>query len=78
MKKLFFISVFSASFAFAGAVCAQVDAPSDPQALIKTATQLVLDEVRTRAIERNEIPRKMDIVNRDIPPHIDFRRTLAA
>jgi phospholipid transport system substrate-binding protein len=34
---------------FGGTVCAQVDDQSDPQALIKTATQSVLDEVRTRA-----------------------------
>jgi phospholipid transport system substrate-binding protein len=75
MKKVFFIPVLSALFAFGGAVCAQVDDRSDPQALIKTATQQVLDEVRTRAIEPDDIPRIMDIVNRDILPYSDFRRT---
>lgn len=75
MKKLFFVPVFSALFAFGGAVCAQVDEQSGPQALIRTATQQVLDEVRTRAIEPSDIPRIMDIVNRDILPYIDFRRT---
>lgn len=75
MKKLFFIPVFSALCAFGGAVSAQIDDQSDPQALIKTATQQVLDEVRTRAIEPSQIVRIMDIVNRDILPYIDFRRT---
>ena len=75
MQKLFFITVLSAMFAFGGAVCAQVNDQSDPQALIKSATQQVLDEVRTRANESSDIPRIMDIVNRDILPHIDFHRT---
>jgi phospholipid transport system substrate-binding protein len=75
MKRLFVIPVFSALFAFGGAVCAQVDNQPDPQALIKTATQQVLDEVHTRVIEPSDIPRIMDIVNRDILPWIDFRRT---
>ncbi|CAB3800130.1 MlaC/ttg2D family ABC transporter substrate-binding protein [Pararobbsia alpina] len=75
MKKLFFIPIFFALFAFGGAVCAQIDDKSDPQALIKTATQQVLDEVRTRAVEPSDIPRIMDIVNRDILPYIDFHRT---
>jgi phospholipid transport system substrate-binding protein len=75
MKKLFLISVLSASFAFGSAVYAQIDDQSNPQALIKTATQQVLDEVRTRAIEPDDIPRIMAIVNRDILPYTDFRRT---
>jgi phospholipid transport system substrate-binding protein len=75
MKRLFFIPILSALFAFAGVVLAQADDQSDPQALIKTATQQVLDEVRTRAIEPDDIPRIMDIVNRDILPYTDFRRT---
>jgi phospholipid transport system substrate-binding protein len=75
MKKLFLISVLSAFFAFGSAVYAQVDDQSNPQALIKTATQKVLDEVRVREIEPDDIPRIMAIVNRDILPYTDFRRT---
>ena len=52
----------------------QVDS-SEPQALSRTATQKILDEVLTRAINPNDIPRIMDIVNRDILPYTDFRRT---
>ncbi|MBB2926949.1 MlaC/ttg2D family ABC transporter substrate-binding protein [Paraburkholderia silvatlantica] len=61
-----------ATAAFAQSV--QVD-QSDPQALIKTATQQVLDEVRTKAIAPDDIARIQDIVNRDILPYVDFRRT---
>jgi phospholipid transport system substrate-binding protein len=75
MKKLFLISVLSAFFALDSAVYAQVDDQSNPQALIKTATQKVLDEVRVRAIEPEDIPRITAIVNRDILPYTDFRRT---
>jgi phospholipid transport system substrate-binding protein len=61
-------------FSFDGVAYAQVD-QSDPQLLIRTATQQVLDEVRTQAIAPDDIPRIMDIVNRDILPYTDFRRT---
>ncbi|TDN63330.1 ABC transporter substrate-binding protein [Paraburkholderia sp. BL10I2N1] len=74
MKILFLIPVFSALFMFGGAAYAQVD-QSDPQALIKTVTQQILDEVHTRAIEPTDISRIKDVVNRDILPYIDFHRT---
>ncbi len=48
---------------------------TDPQALIKTATQQVLDEVRSQAIAPDDIPRIRGIVDRDILPYVDFRRT---
>ncbi|WP_296660471.1 phospholipid-binding protein MlaC [Paraburkholderia sp.] len=48
---------------------------SDPQALIKTATQQVLDEVRAQAIAPEDIARIRDIVDRDILPYVDFNRT---
>lgn len=54
---------------------ANVDDQSDPQALIRTVTQSVLDEIRVRAIEPDDIGRILDIVHRDILPYIDFRRT---
>lgn len=56
------------------ALAANVD-QADPQALIKGATQQVLDEVRTRSIAPDDIPRIRDIVDRDILPYVDFRRT---
>jgi phospholipid transport system substrate-binding protein len=74
MKTLSLLTLCAALFLFGGAAYAQVD-QSDPQLLIKTATQQILDEVRTRAIAPDDIPRIMDIVNRDILPYTDFRRT---
>jgi phospholipid transport system substrate-binding protein len=74
MKTLSLLTLCAALFSFDGVAYAQVD-QSDPQLLIRTATQQVLDEVRTQAIAPDDIPRIMDIVNRDILPYTDFRRT---
>lgn len=74
MKKILLSSLCAALFLLGRLAYAEVD-QSDPQALIKTATQQILDEVRDRAIQPNDIPRIMDIVNRDILPYTDFQRT---
>lgn len=74
MKKLFLIPVFAALFSFGGGAYAQVD-QSNPQALIKSATQQVLDEVRQQAIKQGDTNRIITIVNKDILPYADFRRT---
>ncbi|WP_321817152.1 MULTISPECIES: ABC transporter substrate-binding protein [unclassified Paraburkholderia] len=58
----------------ASAAPQQVD-QTDPQALIKTATQQVLDEVRAQSITPDDIPRIRSIVDRDILPYVDFQRT---
>ncbi|MFM0276848.1 ABC transporter substrate-binding protein [Paraburkholderia sediminicola] len=74
MKTLLLVTLCATLFSFGGTAYAQVD-QSQPQVLIKTATQQILDEVRTRAVQPDDIPRIMDIVNRDIIPYTDFRRT---
>ena len=74
MKKLFLIPVFAALFSFGGGAYAQVD-QSNPQALIKSAMQQVLDEVRQQAIKQGDTNRIITIVNKDILPYADFRRT---
>ncbi|MFM0626978.1 MlaC/ttg2D family ABC transporter substrate-binding protein [Paraburkholderia xenovorans] len=74
MKTLSLLTLCAALFSIGGAAYAQVD-QSEPQLLIKTATQQILDEVRTRAIAPDDIPRIIDIVNRDIIPYTDFHRT---
>ncbi|KWC09907.1 phospholipid-binding protein MlaC [Burkholderia ubonensis] len=74
MKKLFLIPVFAALFSFGGAAYAEVD-QSNPQALIKSATQQVLDEVKQQTIKQGDTNRIMTIVNKDILPYTDFRRT---
>jgi phospholipid transport system substrate-binding protein len=76
MKTFSLLTLCAALFSFGGAAHAQVD-QSEPQRLIRTATQQILDEVRTQAIAPDDIPRIMDIVNRDIIPYTDFRRTTA-
>jgi len=78
-------SAFVASLAIAagiGSLCApehawsaQINAQTDPQTLIRTVTQQILDEVRQQALTPDDIPRIMNIVNRDILPYVDFRRT---
>ncbi|MDB5786871.1 MlaC/ttg2D family ABC transporter substrate-binding protein [Caballeronia mineralivorans] len=74
MKTLFLILVCSTLLTCGGVAYAQVN-QSDPQALIETATQQVLDEVRIRAVEPGDIPRIMGIVNKSILPYTDLRRT---
>lgn len=79
MKKLFFLGAllmgFAAGFTCSASAYSQGVDQSDPQALIKTATQQVLDEVRAKAIAPDDIPRIRSIVDRDILPYVDFRRT---
>jgi phospholipid transport system substrate-binding protein len=74
MKTLFLILVCSTLLTCGGVAYAQVN-QSDPQALIETATQQVLDEVRIRAVEPSDIPRITGIVNKSILPYTDLRRT---
>jgi phospholipid transport system substrate-binding protein len=74
MKTLFLVTLCAALLPFGGLACAQSD-QSEPQILIRTATSQILDEVRTRAIEPDDIACIMHIVNRDIVPCTDFRRT---
>ena len=75
MRFLLLIAFFCSSLAFSEVASAQTVDSSDPQALVKTVTQQVLDEVHSRAVDPSDIPRIMDIVNRDILPYIDFEHT---
>ncbi|WP_310634015.1 ABC transporter substrate-binding protein [Paraburkholderia sp.] len=78
MKRLFLLAALFTSFVTGfvpAARAAQEVDQSDPQALIKTATQQVLDEVRAQSIAPDDIARIRAIVDRDILPYVDFRRT---
>ena len=76
IRSRFFVAVlFFTMLAFGNTVSAQTVDSSDPQILIKSVTQQVLDEVHTQAIDPSDIPRIMNIVNRDILPYIDFEHT---
>ncbi len=68
------LALVLASFAPAALAAAAID-QTDPQALIKSATQQVLDEVRTQSIAPDDIARIRSIVDRDILPYVDFNRT---
>jgi phospholipid transport system substrate-binding protein len=74
MKTRFLMFVCSTLLLCGGTAYAQVN-QTDPQALIETATQQVLDEVRVRSVEPGDIPRIMGIVNRSILPYTDLHRT---
>jgi phospholipid transport system substrate-binding protein len=75
MKRWFVVPLALMLFVPGIGRCAVAVDQSDPQALIRTVTQQVLDEIRVRAIEPDDITRILDIVHRDILPYIDFRRT---
>jgi len=80
MKKFFLIPLFAAFLAFTGAAFAQttvgdVDTNS-PDAMIKTVTNKVLDTIRAdKSIRSGDINRITDVVNKEILPYTDFRRT---
>ncbi len=48
---------------------------SDPQSLIRSATEEVQDEIRGSAIDPHDTVRIMDIINRDILPYTNIHRT---
>jgi phospholipid transport system substrate-binding protein len=54
---------------------AQINDQTDPQTLIQSVTQQILDEVRSQAIEPGDVQRIIDVVNRDILPYTDIHRT---
>ena len=74
-SRVFAAVLFFTMLAFGGTAWAENVDSSDPQMLVKTVTQQVLDEVHTRAIDPTDIPRIMSIVNSDILPYIDFEYT---
>jgi phospholipid transport system substrate-binding protein len=76
MKRLFLFIALLAGLAPGVSAFAQTAVDqTDPQALIKTATQQVLDEVREQSIAPDDIARIRSIVDRDILPYVDFKRT---
>jgi phospholipid transport system substrate-binding protein len=74
MKNHFLIPAAVALVSFASVAHAQVD-ESNPQALVKGAIQQVLNDVRTQAVKPGDVGRVTQIVNKDILPYADLRRT---
>lgn len=77
MKKFFLYPLFAMFFSFAGsAAFAQSVDTSNPDALIKTVTQQVLDQLKTdKSIQSGDIGKITQLVNEKILPYTDFRRT---
>jgi phospholipid transport system substrate-binding protein len=76
MKKFFWISLFSTLFAFSNGACAQAVDVNSPEAMIKTVTGQVLDQIKTDpSIKSGDINKITQVVNQKILPYTDFRRT---
>ncbi|HEY3537219.1 MAG: MlaC/ttg2D family ABC transporter substrate-binding protein [Trinickia sp.] len=80
MKKFFLIPLFAMLLSFAGAAFAQTNAggvdTSSPDVMIKTVTTQVLDTIRAdKSIRSGDINRITEVVNKQILPYTDFRRT---
>jgi phospholipid transport system substrate-binding protein len=81
MKRFLLISLFTAFVAFSSAGFAQQSTVSDvdaskPDVMIKTVTNNVLDTIRSdKTIRSGDINRVTQVVNQEILPYTDFRRT---
>ncbi|KND58774.1 putative ABC transporter, auxiliary component YrbC [Candidatus Burkholderia verschuerenii] len=76
MKKLFLLPLIAMFMAFCGAAQAQSADASNPDTLIKTVTQQVLDQIKTdKQIQSGDINEITKLVNEKILPYTDFTRT---
>ncbi|WP_322054878.1 MlaC/ttg2D family ABC transporter substrate-binding protein [Paraburkholderia bannensis] len=82
MKKFFLSPLFAMFFAFvgfagsAGSASAQTVDTSNPDAMVKTITQQVMDQIKgDKSIQSGDITKITQLVNEKILPYTDFRRT---
>lgn len=76
MKKFFLFPLFAMFFALTGVASAQTVDSSNPDVLVKTVTQQVVDQIRgDKSIQAGDINRITQLVNEKILPYTDFRRT---
>jgi phospholipid transport system substrate-binding protein len=76
MKRFFLLPLFALFFAMTGVASAQEVDTSNPDAMIKTVTQQVMDQIRAdKSIQSGDINRITQLVNEKILPYTDFRRT---
>jgi phospholipid transport system substrate-binding protein len=76
MKKFLLFPLFAMFFAFAHVASAQTVDTSDPDAMIKSITQQVMDDIRgDKSIQSGDINKITQLVNEKILPYTDFRRT---
>jgi phospholipid transport system substrate-binding protein len=76
MKKLFLLPLFAFFLAVCNGASAQAVDTSNPDVLIKTVTQQVLDQIKAdKQIQSGNITRITELVNEKILPYTDFTRT---
>jgi phospholipid transport system substrate-binding protein len=76
MKKLFLLPLIAMFMAFCGAAQAQTVDSNNPDTLIKTVTQQVLDQIKSdKQIQSGNINEITKLVNEKILPYTDFTRT---
>lgn len=72
----YFTAFLTGLFLFAGSVSAQVVDQSTPDGLIKTVVSEVMASVKSDPeIQKGNIPRIVDLVDKKIVPYTDMRRT---
>ncbi|SDD86200.1 MlaC/ttg2D family ABC transporter substrate-binding protein [Paraburkholderia lycopersici] len=76
MKKFFLYPIFAMFFSFAGGAFAQTVDTGNPDAMVKTVTQQVMDQIKgDKSIQSGDISKITQLVNEKILPYTDFRRT---
>ncbi|WP_028228107.1 MlaC/ttg2D family ABC transporter substrate-binding protein [Paraburkholderia ferrariae] len=76
MKKFFLFPLFAMFFAMTGVASAQTVDTSDPDAMVKSITQQVMDQIRgDKSIQAGDLDKITQLVNEKILPYTDFRRT---
>ncbi|MBV8259870.1 MAG: ABC transporter substrate-binding protein [Paraburkholderia sp.] len=76
MKKFFLYPIFAMFLSFAGGAFAQTVDTSNPDTMVKTVTQQVMDQIKgDKSIQGGDISKITQLVNEKILPYTDFRRT---
>ncbi|SAK80027.1 Ttg2 family toluene tolerance protein [Caballeronia arationis] len=76
MKKLLLLPLFAVFMAFCNGASAQAVDTNNPDVLVKTVTQQVLDQIKAdKQIQSGNITRITELVNEKILPYTDFTRT---
>ncbi|MEM5330255.1 ABC transporter substrate-binding protein [Paraburkholderia sp. JHI2823] len=76
MKKFFLYPIFAMFLSFAGGAFAQTVDTSNPDAMMKTITQQVMDQIKgDKSIQGGDLSKITQLVNEKILPYTDFRRT---
>jgi len=76
MKKFFLYPFFAMFLSFAGGAFAQTVDTSNPDAMMKTITQQVMDQIKgDKSIQGGDLSKITQLVNEKILPYTDFRRT---